>query len=191
MNVRQRILSWFYPVLLRFQKKSSRGGMWSNEKGVQGITLFYTLQAQQSNGSPVDFMGFKGKKVLIVNTASNCGYTRQYQSLQKLYEYRKDDLVVLAFPSNDFKEQEKGTDAEVQAFCEINYGVNFPIMKKSSVIKGQDQNVVFQWLSQQSQNGWNDRDPIWNFTKYLIDEQGKLMSVFGPAIDPESLEFRV
>lgn len=165
--------------------------MWSNEKGVQGITLFYTLQAQQSNGSPVDFMGFKGKKVLIVNTASNCGYTRQYQSLQKLYEHRKDDLVVLAFPSNDFKEQEKGTDAEVQAFCEINYGVNFPIMKKSSVIKGQDQNVVFQWLSQQSQNGWNDRDPIWNFTKYLIDEQGKLMSVFGPAIDPESLEFRV
>lgn len=189
MNFKQQILSWFYPIFVHVQKKSTRGGVSSNAKGVYGASSFYALQGQQGNGETYDFGTLKGKKVLIVNTASNCGYTRQYRSLQSLNEQYNGELVILGFPSNDFKEQEKASDAEIQSFCELNYGVRFPIMKKSIVIKNENQNSVFQWLTHQSQNGWNDQQPVWNFSKYLIDEQGRLMFVFGPAIDPEDEVF--
>ena len=125
---------------------------------------------------------------MIVNTASNCGYTNQYQELQKLYQTAKENLEIIAFPANDFKEQEKGNDDEIAKFCSINYGVQFPIAKKSSVTKNEDQNNIFSWLTNKQQNGWNDYQPHWNFSKYLINEEGILTHYFHPAISPLSEE---
>lgn len=123
---------------------------------------------------------------MIVNTASNCGYTNQYAELQKLSERFNEDLIVIAFPANDFKEQEKGTDEEIAQFCQVNYGISFPLAKKSKVVKGNGQNKVFQWLTHKELNGWNDKEPSWNFSKYLIDEDGNLSHYFDPAISPLS-----
>ena len=123
---------------------------------------------------------------MIVNTASNCGYTNQYAELQKLYEHSREDLTIIAFPANDFKEQEKGSNEEIAQFCKINYGVSFPLAKKSSVVKGANQNKVFEWLTHKELNGWNDKQPSWNFSKYLIDEEGNLTHYFDPAVSPLS-----
>ena len=149
---------------------------------------FYSLSAELNNGSILSFENFKGKKVLIVNTASNCGYTQQYAELQKLYEQAKGDLIILAFPSNDFKEQEKGSDEEIAEFCKINFGVSFPLAKKSNVIKHPRQNKVFKWLTHKELNGWNDNPPPWNFSKYIINDQGNLTHYFDPAVSPLSEE---
>lgn len=131
---------------------------------------------------------FKGKKILFVNTASDCGYTDQYDALQKLYEDNKDKLMIIGFPANDFKEQEKGTDEEIAQFCKINYGVTFPLVKKTSVIPGHDQHPVFQWLSDKTKNGWTNKKPSWNFSKYLVNEDGILTNYFDPSISPTSRE---
>jgi len=147
---------------------------------------FYDLSIVLNNNNGFQLENLKGKKVLIVNTASNCGYTNQYSQLQELHEKHKEKLVILAFPSNDFKEQEKGSDEEIAQFCEINYGVTFPLIKKSSVIKGKNQNGVYQWLSNKNDNGWNDQQPTWNFTKYLVNEEGVLTNYFAPFISPLS-----
>ena len=132
----------------------------------------------------MNFEKFRGKKVLLVNTASDCGYTGQYDELEKLYKQFQNKLVILGFPANDFKEQEKGTDEEIAQFCKINYGVTFPLIKKSSVIRGTEQNEVFQWLSDKSKNGWNDQQPTWNFAKYLVNENGVLTNYFAPSLSP-------
>ena len=123
---------------------------------------------------------------MLVNTASNCGYTSQYDDLQKLYESFRDKLVIIAFPANDFKEQEKGSDEEIAEFCRVNYGVTFPLAAKSSVVKGKHQNEVFKWLSDETLNGWNDQEPTWNFCKYLVDEEGKLIKFFDTGVSPLS-----
>lgn len=124
--------------------------------------------------------------MLLVNTASDCGYTPQYTELQKLYEDTKEAVEIIAFPANDFKEQEKGNDEEIAAFCTVNYGLSFPVAKKSSVVKGAAQNPVFRWLTDKSLNGWNDQPPSWNFSKYLVDEDGVLTHCFAPQISPLS-----
>ena len=124
--------------------------------------------------------------MLLVNTASDCGYTPQYTDLQKLYEEQKDKLVIIGFPANDFKEQEKGTDEEIAQFCKLNYGVTFPLMKKSVVIKSGEQNPIYKWLTDVKQNGWNEEQHSWNFSKYLISEDGVLLNYFGPSISPTS-----
>jgi glutathione peroxidase len=146
------------------------------------------LKDTLNNGTGFDFGQLKGKKVMLVNTASDCGYTGQYDDLQKLSEQYKDKLVVLGFPANDFKEQEKGTDEEIAQFCKINFGVDFPLMKKSSVKKGDDQNKVFQWLTDPAKNGWNKQQPSWNFCKYMVDEEGRLTHYFASTIEPLSKE---
>lgn len=151
---------------------------------------FYTLKTLANNGREFDFNALRDKKVLIVNTASNCGYTHQYQELQQLSELYEDKLVVLAFPANDFKEQEKGSDEEIAQFCQVNYGVSFPLMKKSVVVKGTAQNSVFRWLTDPAQNGWNKQEPTWNFSKYLINEKGILTHYFDPAVSPLGVEIR-
>jgi glutathione peroxidase len=148
---------------------------------------FYDLEYALNDGKTVHFSAFKGKKVLIVNTASNCGYTNQYEDLQKLHEQFREKLVVIGFPANDFKEQEKGSDEEIAAFCKLNYGVSFPLAKKSSVI-GIDQNEVFRWLSDKNKNGWNTQEPTWNFSKYLVSEAGVLLNYFDPGVSPMSEE---
>ena len=119
-----------------------------------------------------------------MNTASDCGYTGQYDDLQKLSEAYKNKIVVIGFPANDFKEQEKGSDEEIAAFCRINFGVSFPLMQKSSVKKGAGQNKIFEWLTDSSKNGWNSQQPSWNFCKYIVDEQGRLTNYFGSTIEP-------
>jgi glutathione peroxidase len=123
---------------------------------------------------------------LIVNTASDCGYTNQYADLEKLYQRYKDRLVVIGYPANDFKEEEKADDKTIASFCKLNFGVSFPLMKKSSVVKGPGQNSVFDWLTDPAKNGWNSRPPSWNFCKYLVDENGKLVNFFASSVEPFS-----
>ena len=142
-----------------------------------------------NNGNPIDFSVYSGKKVLIVNTASNCGYTGQYAELQKLHEKLGDKLAIIAFPANDFAEQEKSSDNEISQFCQINYGVTFPIAKKGVVVKSKEQQPIFKWLTDSRANGWNSHQPDWNFGKYVIDEKGNLSNYFGPSISPLDSEF--
>jgi len=129
-----------------------------------------------------------GKVALMVNTASDCGYTNQYDDLQKLYQQFNDQLEIIAFPANDFKEQEKGSDNDIAQFCKVNFGVTFPLAKKSVVVKSNEQNNIFKWLTSKSKNGWNEQPPTWNFSKYLINEQGMLTHYFDPSISPLSEE---
>ena len=145
---------------------------------------FYSLKDTTIDGKEFDFSQLKGKKVLLVNTASDCGYTGQYEELQKLYTRFSDKLMIIGFPANDFKEQEKGTDEEIAEFCKVNYAVSFLLMKKSSVIKDKQQNEVFKWLTDAAKNGWNRQQPTWNFSKYLVDEEGRLINYFDPGLSP-------
>ncbi len=146
----------------------------------------YSYKVKDINGSEFDFSALKGKKILIVNTASKCGFTPQYADLEKLYnEYKDKNLVIIGFPANNFMKQEPGTDEEIKTFCSVNYGVTFPMMSKISV-KGSDMAPVYQWLTQKELNGVKDSDVSWNFQKYLIDENGKLVEVIPSKEKPYS-----
>jgi glutathione peroxidase len=185
MTGRQKILKAVYPVLMAatklFGKKTK---MVNNEKSVTPPQSLYDLAVTLNNGDTLSLASFRGKKILLVNTASDCGYTNQYGDLQKLYQQYNDRLVIIGFPANDFKEQEKGSDTEIAAFCKVNYGVTFPLAKKSVVIESPDQNAIFQWLTQKAKNGWNEQVPSWNFSKYLVNEQGVLTNYFDPSVSP-------
>lgn len=184
MTGRQKVLKAVYPLWIWWaNKRGINTKKASNEKAVPSVS-FYSLKDTLINGTMFDFAQLKGRKVLLVNTASDCGYTSQYDDLQKLSEKYKDKLVVLGFPANNFKEQEKGSDEQIAAFCKINFGVSFPLMKKSSVRKGPEQNMVFQWLTDPAENGWNSKQPSWNFCKYIVDETGKLTHYFDSAVEP-------
>jgi glutathione peroxidase len=153
------------------------------------VTSVYTIPFELINGDTADLSAYRGKKIVVVNTASDCGYTGQYEELQKLYAQRKDDIVIVGFPANDFKQQEKGSNEEIASFCKKNYGVDFPLAMKTTVIKSADQHPIFKWLSDQKQNGWNEQAPSWNFSKYIIDEQGKLIGYFDPGVSPLGSDF--
>ncbi|MBK8611333.1 MAG: glutathione peroxidase [Chitinophagaceae bacterium] len=184
MTTRQKVLKAVYPMWIWFAgKKGLNTKNLSNEKAMPSVS-FYSLSDTLNDGTAFDFEQLRGKKVMLVNTASDCGYTGQYDDLQKLSEQYKDKFVVIGFPANDFKEQEKGTDEEIASFCKINFGVSFPLMKKSSVKKGGSQNRVFDWLTDATKNGWNDQPPSWNFCKYMVDEEGRLTHFFGSTIEP-------
>ncbi len=185
MTFRQKVLKTLYPAILFFSKLTgSKSSINKNKSKMQPQTSFYSLHDTLNNGSTFSFDSLKGKKVLIVNTASNCGYTNQYEALQSLHQQYANKLVVIGFPSNDFKEQEKGNDDAIANFCKLNYGVTFMLMKKSGVLKNNQQNKVFQWLTTIEQNGWNDAPPSWNFNKFLVNEDGLLTHVFEPGISP-------
>ncbi len=144
---------------------------------VQAQTSFYDLKAKTIEGNDFDFSSLKGKKVLVVNTASKCGYTPQYEDLEKLFQAYKDkNFVIIGFPANNFMHQEPGTNADIKEFCTKNYGVTFQIMEKVSV-KGDDIDPVYQWLTQKEKNGKMDSEVKWNFQKYMIDEKGNLVDV--------------
>jgi glutathione peroxidase len=142
-------------------------------------------------GKEIDFSAYKGKKILIVNTASACGYTPQYADLQKLYEKYGDKLVIIGFPANNFGAQEPGSNEEIAGFCKKNYGVTFPMAQKVSV-KGEDTHPIFQYLTEEAKK-LGTQDPVvkWNFTKFLIDEKGKLIKVFPSKVNPMSDEITV
>lgn len=178
-----------YPFLIHFTrllKKNTRVA--ENRSGVLPAESIYDFSVQLNNGVLLPLSTLRGKKILLVNTASDCGYTAQYADLQKLYQHAKEDLVIIGFPANDFKEQEQGSDEEIAQFCSRNFGVSFPLAKKTTVIKNEDQHPVFQWLTHKELNGWNNQAPVWNFSKYLINEEGVLTHYFDPSVLPVSDE---
>jgi glutathione peroxidase len=189
MTFRQKIMRMLYPLILRLSRlMKRRAAPVSNSKNASPAKSLYDLSIELNNGTTLSFNSMKGKKILLVNTASSCGYTPQYAELQQLYEKNKDRLEVVAFPANDFKEQEKENDAVIASFCKINYGVSFPLAKKNQVIKGGSQQAVFQWLTNKGLNGWNNAAPGWNFYKYLIDEEGKLVAVYPSQVSPLEIQ---
>ncbi|HEY6062034.1 MAG TPA: glutathione peroxidase [Chitinophagaceae bacterium] len=186
MTLRQKVLKAIYPAWMWYANMRGKNVTELTNEQKQPPASFYSLRGILNNGDTLDFASLKGKKVMLVNTASDCGYTDQYDALQKLSEQQKDNLVVIGFPANDFKQQEKGTDEEIARFCKLNFGVTFPLMKKSVVIKDPAQNEVFKWLSDSSLNGWNNKPPSWNFAKYIVNEEGVLTNYFGSSISPLS-----
>ncbi len=161
----------------------------NNTMNTQSIHQF---KVKDLEGNEFDFSSLKGKKVLVVNTASKCGLTPQYKDLQAIYdEYQNKNFVIVGFPANNFAAQEPGTNAEIGEFCQRNYGVSFPMMEKISV-KGDDMHPLYQFLTQKSKNGVQDSDVEWNFQKYLLNENGELVKVISPRTlptDPEIVDW--
>ncbi len=150
-----------------------------------GQTSFYDFKVKDIDGNDFNMSSLKGKKVLVVNTASKCGLTPQYEALQALYKkYGGDKFVIVGFPANNFLNQEPGSDKEIEEFCQKNYGVTFPMMSKISV-KGDDMAPIYQWLTQKSKNGVKDSEVAWNFQKYMIDENGRLVDFASPKTKPD------
>jgi glutathione peroxidase len=147
-------------------------------------TSFYDLKARTIDGKDFSFADLKGKKVMIVNTASECGLTPQYEDLEKLYkEYKDQNFTIIGFPANDFGKQEPGSNEQISEFCKKNYGVSFQMMEKITV-KGENMDPVYKWLTSKEKNGKEDSDVKWNFQKYLIDEKGNLVEVISPRVKP-------
>lgn len=151
---------------------------------LSGQNNFHSFTVQDIYGEEVNLEIFKGKKVLVVNTASKCGLTPQYKDLEKLYnEFGGDDFVIIGFPANNFMKQEPGSNEEIAEFCEKNYGVTFPMMAKISV-KGKDIHPLYKWLTQKSENGVMNAEVKWNFQKFMIDESGNLVDYLAPRQNP-------
>lgn len=159
--------------------------MTSNSTGSEEPKLsIHSFKCEDINGQSYDLSQLKGKKVLVVNTASKCGLTPQYEELEKLYSLYKDsNFVVIGFPANNFMGQEPGSNENIAAFCQKNYGVSFPMMSKISV-KGKDMHPIYQFLTQKAKNGLEDNQVQWNFQKYLLDEEGFLIKVISPQTSP-------
>lgn len=146
---------------------------------------FHDFTVQDINGDAFALSQLKGKKVLVVNTASKCGLTPQYEGLQALYEqYGGDSFIIIGFPANNFMKQEPGSNEEIASFCSVNYGVTFPMMSKISV-KGKNQHALYKWLTSKKENGLADSKVTWNFQKYMIDEEGNLVGHFSPQTKPD------
>ncbi len=158
----------------------------STTENTNGMS-FYDFKLKTLDGKELDFSQFKGKKVLIINTASKCGFTPQYEDLEKLHETHGDKVTLIGFPCNDFGGQEPGTNEEIGAFCSKNYGVKFQMMDKVDV-KGKNISPLYTWLTDKNKNGWNDQAPSWNFCKYLINEKGELVNFFGSSVNPMGKE---
>jgi glutathione peroxidase len=144
------------------------------------VNTIHTFRVERIEGGTIDFSAFAGKKILVVNVASECGFTPQYQQLQELYEEFEDKLTIVGFPANNFGGQEPGTNEQIQAFCTRRYGVTFPLSAKIDVTT----HPIYRWLTQKSQNGVLDSEVTWNFQKYALDEEGRLVHVFPPSASP-------
>ncbi len=149
----------------------------------------YDFNLKTLDGKEISLLKYKGKKIIILNVASECGYTPQYADWQKFYDENASKAIVLGFPANNFGGQEPGSNAQIATFCTKNYGVTFPVFEKISV-KGNDKSPLYQWLTTKSINGWNEKEPTWNFCKYLINEKGELTNFFASDIKPNSAEFK-
>lgn len=160
-------------------------GCTANQNQEVPVTRIYDIEVQTIDGETIKLEQYKGKVLLIVNTASKCGFTGQYDGLQKLYEtYSKDGLVILGFPSNDFMNQEPGGNDEIASFCKINYGVTFPLFEKVSV-KGDAQHPLYRYLCSKQTNPEFDGKISWNFNKFLISSDGKVINRFGSRTKPD------
>ena len=153
--------------------------------GFSQTSSIYDFKVKTLEGGDFDFSTLKGKKIMIVNTASKCGFTPQYKDLEEVYEKYQDNLIIIGFPANNFASQEPGTSTEIRKFCTDNYGVKFPLMAKISV-KGDDMAPIYKWLTSKEKNGVMDSEVKWNFQKYLIDENGKLVDVIYSKDKPTS-----
>lgn len=170
----------FLTGFLIFKKNTS-----SKKNTLYKKASIHQFVVEDLQGNDFDFSQLKGKKVMIVNTASKCGLTPQYEQLQAIYEkYKGQNFTIIGFPSNDFLWQEPGTAEEIASFCKLNYGVTFPLMKKIKV-KGDDKHPVYAFLTQKSQNGFKDSKVKWNFQKYLLNEAGELEMVISPKTKPD------
>jgi glutathione peroxidase len=157
-----------------------------NTVSVEGKN-FHSFKMKGIDGKEIDFSQFKGKKIIVLNTASKCGYTPQYADWEKFHKANKD-VVILGFPANEFGGQEPGSNSEIASFCQVNYGVSFQMMEKV-VVKGSNKCELYQWLTDKSKNGWNEKEPSWNFCKYVINEKGELANFFASGVKPTSPEF--
>jgi len=180
MDIKQRILKAAYPLVMKMSKKNHL----TNFNNVKPTTVFFDLKIMLNDGTTLTQDSLKGKKIMIVNTASDCGFTGQYEQLEDLYQKQKERLIIIGFPTNEFGNQEKGNDASIASFCKINYGVSFPLAIKGEVLKSDNQQYLYKWLTDKSINGWNEQVPTWNFCKYLINEEGVLVDFFNSSIDP-------
>jgi glutathione peroxidase len=175
MSARQKALKSFYPTLTKITRFFGvKTDIKTPPKNVSAPASLYDYSFEGIAGDTLSMKNFSGKKLVIVNTASDCGYTGQYEELQQLYDQEKGKIEIIGFPANDFKQQEKGSNEAIAAFCKKNYGVTFPLASKAVVV---------------AKNGWNGRDPVWNFSKYIIDEKGNLVGYFDPGVSPLSKEF--
>ncbi|NOL51435.1 glutathione peroxidase [Pelistega suis] len=154
------------------------------------MSIFYTFSAQQNNGETLHFYDLQEKVVLIVNVASKCGFTPQYKELEQLYQQFKDkNFTILAFPCNQFGQQEPGTAEEIRSFCELNYGVTFPLMAKIDV-NGANEHPLYHWLKQEKK-GLLGGSIKWNFTKFLINQKGEVVDRFAPTTSPSKLQDKI
>lgn len=186
MSIIRSIIASTYSLRMKISKLTGMGiYIRENRNKVNPPENFYSLKANSNSGQEISFERYKGKKVLIVNLASQCGFTPQYEELESLHQ-RNKDLVILGFPANNFGAQEPGSDKEIAEFCKLNFGVTFPLFKKDNV-KGNAKQPVYEWLSDKNKNGWNNMEPHWNFYKYLIDEKGSLSKVYSSSVSPNEL----
>lgn len=185
----KKIVQLLTLTILIFSCQNNAQVTQSNSKEIpMKLASIYDYEVKDLEGNLFRFSDLKGKKIMIVNTASKCGLTPQYKELQALYEqYGDKDFVIVGFPANNFASQEPGTDKEIATFCEQNYGVTFPMMSKVSV-KGDDMHEVYQFLTEKSKNGLQDSTLKWNFQKYLINENGVLEKVIDPQTAPSDKE---
>lgn len=183
--------SMLFLISCRNQAQTNKTETLNNKKEMTKETI-YQYKVEDLSGDEFDFSTLRGKKIMIVNTASKCGLTPQYKDLEAIYkEYKNNNFVIIGFPANNFASQEPGTNEEIGAFCQQNYGVTFPMMDKVSV-KGNDMCEIYKFLTQKSKNGLQDSEVEWNFQKYLINEKGELVKVIKPRTlptDPEVINW--
>ncbi len=172
-----------YSILKKVMKKTEL----SNTQQINPATSIYEIAIKDIAGNTTTLEKYKGKKMLLVNVASACGYTPQYKELQAFYEANKAHWVVLGFPCNDYGAQEQGSEHEIQQFCEVNFGVTFPMFSKVN-IKSSPIHPIYDWLTNPALNGWNSQVPDWNFCKFVIDEQGRLEGFYSSAVNPTELQ---
>jgi glutathione peroxidase len=175
-----------YIVLMLFTSKKALTRP-SDSSAAQPKKTFHDFTMRSIEGKEIPLSTYKGKKVLVVNTASECGYTPQFSELEEMHQQYKDKVVLLGFPANNFGGQEPGSNEEIATFCQRNFGVTFQLFEKSDVI-GRNQNPMYYWLTHKEENGWNSTPPSWNFCKYLIGENGELLKFYSAAVHPLSEE---
>jgi glutathione peroxidase len=186
----KKLLSFLTSILALASCTSQSARQRTSDAPATSNASFYNFKLPElESGAPIDFSTYKGKKIVLLNVASKCGYTPQYADWEAFHKQYGDKVVVLGFPANNFMGQEPGSNEDIASFCSKNYGVTFPMFQKISV-KGDDMHPLYQWLSQKDKNGWNEQAPSWNFCKYVVDEKGELVSFFPSGVKPGDAEFK-